>query len=241
MGYFSELPDISYQSPLLHKNSSSDYVIIKNIFRRAKLASYIRGAAFRFDKYVITDDDRPDTIAHGLYGDSGLDYVVVLVAGIVNINHQWPLKDQDVADYALNKYGSEEQMFANHHYETFEIIDDQGRQILPPNLIVDSTFKIDGSALRFGGDRFNLISEAGNTQLDDKNEYTVSTDNIARSVTNFEFEISLNEKKRRIDLLTPNYLQTFVNDLRDVVRYSRSSSYITSNLAITPNTEKSNP
>ena len=47
MGYFSELPDISYQSPLLHKNSSSDYVIIKNIFRRAKLASYIRGAAFR--------------------------------------------------------------------------------------------------------------------------------------------------------------------------------------------------
>ena len=81
--------------------------------------------------------------------------------------------------------------------------------------------------------KFNLISEAGNTQLDDKNEYTVATDNIARPITNFEFEISLNEKKRRIDLLRPSYLQTFVNDLEDVVRYSRSSSYITGTLAST--------
>ena len=236
MGYFSELPDIAYQSPLLHKNSSSDYVIIKNIFRRAKLASYIRGAAFRFDKYVITDDDRPDTIAHGLYGDSGLDYVVVLVAGIVNINHQWPLKDQDVADYALNKYGSEEQMFANHHYETFEIIDDQGRQILPPNLIVDKDFKIDGSALKYPSIRYTLKSQAGHTQLDDKNQYTVLTDNIARAVTNAEYEFTENEKKREINVLRNGYISIFINDLRDVVRYDRSSGYISNNLAITENT-----
>ncbi len=241
MGYFSELPDIAYQSPLLHKNSSSDYVIIKNIFRRAKLASYIRGAAFRFDKYVIADDDRPDTIAHGLYGDSGLDYVVVLVAGIVNINHQWPLKDQDVADYALNKYGSEEQMFANHHYETFEIIDDQGRQILPPNLIVDKDFKIDGSALKYPSIRYTLKSQAGHTQLDDKNQYTVLTDNIARAVTNAEYEFTENEKKREINVLKNSYLNIFINDLRDVLKYSNSSEYISPTLAQTANTEVVNP
>ena len=236
MGYFSELPDIAYQSPLLHKNSSSDYVIIKNIFRRSKLASYIRGAAFRFDKYVITDDDRPDTIAHGLYGDSGLDYVIVLVAGIVNINHQWPLKDQDVAEYALGKYGSEEEMFANHHYETFEIVDDQGIQILPPNLIVDKDFKIDGSALKYPSIRYTLKSQAGHTQLDDKNQYTVLTDNIARAVTNAEYEFTENEKKREINVLRNGYISIFINDLRDVVKYDRSSGYITNNLAKTENT-----
>ena len=37
MGYFRELPNIGYQSPLLHKNSSRDYIIIKNIFRRTKI------------------------------------------------------------------------------------------------------------------------------------------------------------------------------------------------------------
>ena len=32
-----------------------------------------------------------------------------------------------------------------HHYETFEIKDEKGRLILPPNLIVDEDFKIDGA------------------------------------------------------------------------------------------------
>ena len=235
MGYFKELPNILYQSPLLHKNSSTDYISIKNLFRRAKLYDYLGNNVSIFNKFVIGDGDRPDTIAESLYNDSSLDYVVVLVAGITNINHEWPLQDFQVYDYALQKYGSESKMFEDHHYETFEIKDDKGRQILPPDLIVDKDFKIDGSALRFNS-TYTLISEAGNTQLDDKNEYTVSTDNIARAVSNFEYEISENEKKREINVLRNGYLSIFINDLRDVVKYDKSSGYITNNLAKTENT-----
>ena len=235
MGYFRELPNILYQSPLLHKNSSADYIGIKNLFRRAKLYDYLNDNVSIFNKFVIGDGDRPDTIAESLYNDSSLDYVVVLVAGITNINHEWPLQDFQVYDYALQKYGSESKMFEDHHYETFEIKDDKGRQILPPDLIVDKDFKMDGSALRFNS-TYTLISEAGNTKLDDKNEYTVSTDNIARAVSNFEYEISENEKKREINVLRNGYLSIFINDLRDVVKYDRSSGYITNNLAKTENT-----
>ena len=235
MGYFRELPNILYQSPLLHKNSSADYISIKNLFRRAKLYDYLNDNVSIFNKFVIGDGDRPDTIAESLYNDSSLDYVVVLVAGITNINHEWPLQDFQVYDYALQKYGTESKMFENHHYETFEIKDDKGRQILPPDLIVDKDFKMDGSALRFNS-TYTLISEAGNSQLDDKNEYTVLTDNIARAVSNFEYEISENEKKREINVLRSGYLSIFVNDLRDVVKYDKSSGYITNNLAKTENT-----
>ena len=235
MGFFRELPSIAYQSPLSHKNSSRDYIVIKNIFRSAKLMDYVRIGAIAQQKLVIKDGDRPDTIAEYLYGDSTLDYIVILVAGITNINHEWPLQDFQVYDYALQKYGTESKMFENHHYETFEIKDDKGRQILPPDLIVDKDFKMDGSALRFNS-TYTLISEAGNTQLDDKNEYTVSTDNIARAVSNFEHEISENEKKREINVLRNGYLSIFINDLRDVVKYDKSSGYITNNLAKTENT-----
>ena len=31
MAYFRELPNVAYQSPLLHKNSSTDYIVIKII------------------------------------------------------------------------------------------------------------------------------------------------------------------------------------------------------------------
>ena len=36
MGYFRELPNIAYQSPLSHKNSSLDYVLNKKFFQTYK-------------------------------------------------------------------------------------------------------------------------------------------------------------------------------------------------------------
>ena len=237
MGYFRELPDIAYQSPLSHKNSSRDYLLIKNIFRRTKLFDFLENNVSLLDKFTIGDGDRPDTVAEEMYGDASLDYIVVLVAGITNIIDEWPLQDYQVYDYALSKYKTEEEMTKIRYYETFEIKDDQNRQILPPNLIVDADFKMYGSSTQAGSVRYNLISQEGNTQLDDKDEYTVATDNIARAVTNLEYEYSENEKKREIDVLNSGYLQTFINDLRDIVKYDKNSSYITSSLAQTENTE----
>ena len=237
MSYFKHFPDIFYQSPLETKISSGDLVQIKNIFRRTKLKDYLQGSVSVFNKYVIEDGERPDTISELLYGSPQYDFVVILTAGITNINHQWPVQDFQIYNVALAKYGSETKMNEIHHYETFEIKDSKGRQILPPKLIVDADFKMDGSSLRFPTNRFSLISQAGNTQLDDKNEYTVATDNIARPVSNFEYEIEENEKKRNIDLLRIGYLQIFINDLKDVVRYSKCSNYITSSLAKTDITD----
>ena len=147
MSYFKKLPNILYQSPLPDRSSTGDLIEIKNIFRRSKLYDYLKDNATLFNKYIIEDGDRPDTIAQELYGSSRYDFVVILTGGIVNINDEWPLQDYQMYDVALSKYGTEAKMNEIHHYETFEIKDSQGRQILPPNLIVDSTFKIDGLSL----------------------------------------------------------------------------------------------
>tara|TARA_B100000925_G_C21990492_1_gene466576 strand:+ start:1294 stop:2022 length:729 start_codon:yes stop_codon:yes gene_type:complete len=242
MGYFAELPDLLYQSPLLHKNSSGDYILIKNLFRRTKLQQYLSDSVTMFNKFVIGDGDRPDTIADAIFGDPRLDYIVVLVAGITNIHNDWPLQDYQVYDHALRKYGSEEKMNEIHHYETFEIRDDQARQILPPDLIVDKDFKIDGTAHKFpSSTRYTIRSDTGYRQLDDKDEFSVLTDNIATAVTNLQYEYMENEKKRKIDVLKSSYLQLFINDLRDIVRYDKNSAYITSSLVRTENTNTSNP
>ena len=232
MAYFNNLPNILYQSPLPDKASTGDMIVIKNIFRGSKLFDYLKDNVSLFNKYVLEDGDRPDTVAEEVYGSSRYDYVVILTAGITNIRNEWPLQDYQMYDLALSKYGSETKIYEIHHYETREIKDSNGRQILPPNLIVDESFKIDGSSLRFGNNRFMLISGEEHKQLDDKNEYTIS-DNIAVPVTNYQFEIRKNEERRNIDLLRPSYLQNFINDLKDVVRYSKSSNYITSSLATT--------
>ena len=64
MGYFRELPNIAYQSPLSHKISSRDYIVIKNIFRSAKLMDYVRSGAIAQQKLVLQDGDRPVSYTH---------------------------------------------------------------------------------------------------------------------------------------------------------------------------------
>ena len=241
MAYFRHLPNIAYQSPLSHKNRSDDYIVIKNIFRRTKIFDFLSSNVSVFQKFVIGDGARPDTVAEDLYGDSSLDFVVILTAGITNINHQWPILDHQVYDFALEKYGSEAEMTSIHHYETLEIVDDKGRLILPPELIVDGDFKISGTVNKYPSTKYTLKSLTGNRQLDDKDEFSVTTDNIASPVTNLEFEYKENEKRREIDVIRNSYVNMFVEEMKDIVRYDKSSSYITSNLAVTPNTERSNP
>ena len=241
MAYFRHLPNIAYQSPLSHKNRSDDYIVIKNIFRRTKLFDFLSSNVSVFQKFVIGDGARPDTVAEDLYGDSSLDFVVILTAGITNVNHQWPIQDHQVYEFALEKYGSEAEMTSIHHYETLEIVDDNGRLILPPNLIVDGDFKISGTINKYPSTRYTLKSLTGNRQLDDKDEFSVLTDSIASPITNLEYEYIQNEKRREIDVLRNSYVNMFIEYMRDVVRYDKSSSYITSSLAITPNTETVNP
>ena len=106
MGYFRELPNVAYQSPLGHKISSTEYTVIKNLFRRTKLLDYLSDKATLFNKFIIGQGDRPDTIADYYYGDPELDFVVVLTAGVTNIVNDWPLGDHDLYEHTLNKYGT---------------------------------------------------------------------------------------------------------------------------------------
>ena len=53
--------------------------------------------------------------------------------------------------------------------------------------------------------------------------------------------IQLNEEKREINVLSPAYVQLFINDLRDIVRYDKSSNYLSKNIAGTENTNVVNP
>ena len=135
MSYFRELPDILYQSNLLHKVSSQEYIQIKNIFRRVKIQDWIQDNVQFFNKYTIRDGERPDTMAERLYGTSERDWIIILTAGITNIKNEWPLGNYDLYRYVEAKYGTD--LNSVHHYETIEVKDNLGRLILPGGQRVD--------------------------------------------------------------------------------------------------------
>jgi hypothetical protein len=216
MGYFRELPDVEYQSFLTDRRSSQDYLTVKNFFRRVKLRDDLQTIFTVFDKYTIPDGARPDTVAEDLYGDSTLDWVVLIVAGILNVNTEWPLSDRDLYRFAENKYGIAE-MNSEKFYETYQVVDSLNRLILPAGLVVDSNFTIPNPDIK------------------------TSTITPTRSVSNYEYEVRENDKKRQIYILKNQYLDQFLSDSRALMLYTDSSEYINELLIRTENTRVTTP
>lgn len=236
MSYFRELPDILYQSNLLHKVSSQEYIRIKNIFRRVKIQDWIQDNVQFFNKYTIRDGERPDTMAERLYGSSDRDWIIILTAGITNIRNDWPLSNYDLYRYVEAKYGTD--LNAVHHYETIEVRDNKGRLILPAGQRVDQNFTIptpyDASATNF---------YVGVRPQSDNIDYrSVNSDiNPVTGVSNYEYETQLNESKRRIEVMKPIYLQQFLNDMRELMNYKESSQTVNGKLLTTENTRLIGP
>jgi hypothetical protein len=215
MGYFRELPNVQYQSFLTEANSSDDYVLAKNLFRRAKLIDEAYNFSTVFYKYEIEDGERPDTVAEKIYGSSDLDWVVLITAGIIHIRDEWPLSNYQLYNYAENKYGTE--LNTIRFYETIEVKDSLGRLILPKGKVVDKDFRIP-----------------------DPND-PILTINPVASVTNYEYETRKNQEKSVIYILKREYIQQFLNDMRDIMTYTPSSQYIDDNTLKTENTKVTLP
>ena len=102
MAYRRKLPNVRYQSFLPDKNSSKDFIIVKNLFRKNKLLDDVTNATTLFNKFIVADGARPDTVAEDIYGDPELDYVVIISCGIVNLRDEWPLSNKYLYQYKIN-------------------------------------------------------------------------------------------------------------------------------------------
>ena len=212
MSYFKELPNLEYPSFLSDKNSSLDYIEVKNIFRRIKLRDDLQNAFTLFDKYEIPMGYNPDMVADEVYGSPELDWVVLITAGIINVRNEWPLSDSDIYDFALDKYGGN--INGTRFYETKEIKNSEGRIILPKGKVVDSDFV------------FTYY---------DNGRQSVSGTNVRTGISNYEYEVRINEDKKDIHLLKLGHLQQFLNDMRDIMVYDQSPQYVSETTVRTEN------
>ena len=229
MTYFRELPNLEYQSFLSDSNSSDQYLLVKNLFRRVKLRDDLQNVFTVFDKYQIPDGSRPELVAQELYGSTQYDWVVIVSAGITRLRDQWPLSDRQVYDYAESIYGNN--LNAIHHYETKEVRDSEDRLILPAGQVVDADFKVS-------------YYDDGTLYTNDSTILGSNVDYISNpviGVSNYEYEVRKNNDKRGIYVLKPRYLQQVINDTRKAMIYDRSSQYVNDKLIKTENTKVTIP
>jgi hypothetical protein len=140
MGYFKELPNIQTVNRTKNQISIDETIIIKNLFRRAKIRDDILNIVTAFEYYTINGNETPNQVAEKIYRDPELDWVVLVTNNIINVQDEWPIDSKSFLNYLLDKYGSEEELQKIHHYETIEVKDSFGRVVLPNKLWVDEAF-----------------------------------------------------------------------------------------------------
>ena len=210
--YFRQLPDFEYVSRLPDAKIS-DYIIVKNLFKKGELRQDIFQDVAFFTKYQVEGDDRPDNVAYKVYGDSTLDWLVLVCNNIVNIQSEWPMLQNDFDRFLYEKYyqvnDSEEDTYDRiyngvHHYETTEIKNSEGIIVVPEGQQVASDYSI--------------------TFYDYWIDTSITKSNFAVEVTNYEYEAKIEDAKRDIYLLKPEYLSIVRDDMDDMMPYKKGST-----------------
>ena len=164
MAYFKYFPVITYD--VRGKKNQFQIDVITNILVRVRKKLDLTMLSY-FDEYFLQDGDTPESLAHQVYNDSQLHWVILYTNYMTNPYYDWPLTYFDLKKFVDKKYSN---INAIHHYE-----DADGYE-------VDST-------------------AAG-----------------ATSVTNFIHEETLNDAKRNLTVIRPEYVNNVVNEFKKLLK-----------------------
>jgi len=203
MNYFDLFPDVELPSFSDKRRSSYDYIKLKNLFKRGKVRDDIFGNVSSFSRYMVLDDERPDTVAQKLYENENLDWIILLSNNIINVQNEWPMGQYEFQRYLDNKY-SKDQLGEIHHYETNEVRNQAGSLLLQGGLTVDADFT------------FKYSNYDG----------TLESINSVNSISYLKYEIDKNDAKRAINVLRKKYIGIIIDDMREIMTYTDSSQFI---------------
>ena len=93
--YFDKnFPTIEYDSV-----GNGEFKDVKNLLRRVALNTKVKTNALLYDTYDVKEGETPEIIAHKLYGDSELHWIVLLVNDVTDRYHQWPMNYSQFLQY----------------------------------------------------------------------------------------------------------------------------------------------
>lgn len=224
--YFTNLPTTYYTL-----DNRESVQVVTNILIRTIFTDELKNNFTLYDEYDVIDGETPEITAYKIYGNSELHWIILHTNDIIDPRYDWVLSQNQLQKYVQSKYGN---VNATHHYE------DTNGNIVSGNLILNgSTF----SAYQVGDVVYNLgntgegyiTTKLSNTQiivtaskggfqttnvvsnnLINYSNVTISNTTILSGipVTNYSYEEEVNEGKRRIKILKPQYVQKIINDFQ---------------------------
>ena len=119
--YFKEFPTIPYDA-----EGNGKFKDVKNLLRRVGIRAKVKANTSLYDTYDVKNGETPESIAHKLYGDSELHWVILLLNNVTDRFHDWPMSEAQFLKFVNDKYDNVD---AVHHYEISQSSGDTSKKI----------------------------------------------------------------------------------------------------------------
>ena len=199
------LPDLFYN--FSSRPLDSDYLLVKNIWRRAQILVEYKTQITLFTEENVKDGERPEDVATRLYRNPFYNWTILVINDITDVYSQWPKSVQQLQDFINQKYDNP---MATKHHVTTEVKDAVGNIVVPAGKVVPSNF-----------------------QIAYYNGSTTITATPVASVTNAAYEADLNSKKQNIQVVKPELIEDFVSVYYEIANKGKNERSVTSAADIT--------
>ena len=213
--YFNFFPRTTYYK---NKDSTSED-IITNITTRYNFNDGLKQNAATYYKYKIKDGDTPEILAFKFYGSSEKHWIILAMNNIIDPIYEWPLPQRTICKFIEAKYSSS--LYANTANTGVT-----GLEWATNN--IQAYYKIETRTNTSTGlyreDKIRLDANTYANVITSDTSYTLSDNTPLRIVvsketeTYYYHEIELNENKREIAILKPEFLVNIEEEFRAVMR-----------------------
>ncbi len=165
-------------------NEPDNNIIVTNFLKRVKISNTDMQNNNAFETYSIRDNETPEIVSSRYYGTQENHWIILMVNNLTSPD-DFPKSYYDLETYITTVYGVGNE-YAIHHYE-----DENGEEV---NALVD-------------GNNLKIFDPVALT-------WTLVPTSTFTSVTNYAYEDILNENKRHIYLLRPEFIATFTKEVK---------------------------
>lgn len=217
--YFNYFPKTIYNLD----NNVKSVDTVTNIMSKLAFESSFKNNTVVYYEYVITDGETPESLAHKFYNDVEKHWVILTLNDIYNPQIDWPIEQRSLIKYLDKKYydeadtsntsvtGSEWARTSVYGYYKIET-----QTVINTGEKTESKYEIDSATYA------NTVPTMVVMTLGDNNNIRLETNKQVKTYLEYEYE--LNEEKRKIKILKPE----FVNIVEDELKKVFEDTYINS-------------
>lgn len=209
--------------------TGSSPVAVTNIFSRFSFNSAVLNNAFAYYKYQIQEGDTPEIVASIQYGDPTLHWVICLTNGLSDPQFDFPLPQDALERKIIKQYGyaSIDDAYSTIHHYVLEIKDtlvqiDGVTTVKQSNTIVTlSQYDYTSNTIVIKPTNTPVTTtaafRANNIDVNSEVVANLTTVSTYKPVYVYDYETELNEAKRTIKILKPQYIDALTLELETVL------------------------